>query len=212
MKNFLTHTKVLLCLLPLALLVTAKANAEPFKFTYIFKKDESAALTGYIVGKFDEQDSDIVWVRSFGTVSFRDVPYPAIEHNEFDSVPFGDRPVMSVSGTVLNFRACPSGFTTPDFQTGVPKKDCPFRSEGGFLVSHLLPPDGDGTATAAHPNVNQIFERPITVGNWSLELLPDADGDDIADAQDNCPTVSNTSQTDTDEDGIGNACDSSPAP
>ena len=37
--------------------------------------------------------------------------------------------------------------------------------------------------------------------------LPDSDGDGIADSLDNCPTVSNPEQTDTDGDGQGNACD-----
>lgn len=36
----------------------------------------------------------------------------------------------------------------------------------------------------------------------------DADNDGIEDADDNCPTVANASQTDTDNDGSGNACDS----
>jgi hypothetical protein len=35
----------------------------------------------------------------------------------------------------------------------------------------------------------------------------DTDGDGIADAQDNCPAVSNASQLDTDGDSVGDACD-----
>jgi hypothetical protein len=37
---------------------------------------------------------------------------------------------------------------------------------------------------------------------------PDADGDGIADANDNCPLTPNSDQLDTDNDGQGNACDS----
>lgn len=36
---------------------------------------------------------------------------------------------------------------------------------------------------------------------------PDADGDGVANAQDNCPMVYNPDQADTDGDGIGNSCD-----
>ena len=42
-------------------------------------------------------------------------------------------------------------------------------------------------------------------------LLPiDSDGDGVADSVDNCPTISNPSQTDSDGDGIGDDCDDTP--
>jgi hypothetical protein len=36
---------------------------------------------------------------------------------------------------------------------------------------------------------------------------PDADGDDVPDGADNCPSVANADQADTDNDGQGDACD-----
>jgi DNA-binding beta-propeller fold protein YncE len=40
--------------------------------------------------------------------------------------------------------------------------------------------------------------------------LPDADGDGIPDASDNCPTSANSDQSDLDNDGIGDVCDPYP--
>lgn len=44
--------------------------------------------------------------------------------------------------------------------------------------------------------------------DYTLEVRNDQDGDGIIDEEDNCPSVANADQTDTDGDGYGNACDS----
>jgi hypothetical protein len=36
---------------------------------------------------------------------------------------------------------------------------------------------------------------------------PDTDGDGVCNAVDNCPTVANLNQADSDNDGIGDACE-----
>ncbi len=40
-----------------------------------------------------------------------------------------------------------------------------------------------------------------------FSIIIDDDGDGVDDDEDNCPDISNTSQEDTDGDGVGNACD-----
>jgi hypothetical protein len=41
----------------------------------------------------------------------------------------------------------------------------------------------------------------------TINGCPDGDGDGVADWDDNCPSVDNTNQLDSDGDGLGNACD-----
>lgn len=59
-----------------------------------------------------------------------------------------------------------------------------------------------------------VLGYSFTAGQYQVRVilgpgLPgDFDNDNIPDATDNCPTVFNPDQTDTDEDGIGDCCDS----
>lgn len=50
-------------------------------------------------------------------------------------------------------------------------------------------------------------------GNWVLDACEpgDMDSDGITNINDNCPSVSNSAQTDSDSDGDGDACDNCPA-
>ncbi|MEO8602720.1 MAG: thrombospondin type 3 repeat-containing protein [bacterium] len=50
----------------------------------------------------------------------------------------------------------------------------------------------------------------VLVAKPDAAASPDADGDGIADASDNCPAAANATQSDADHDGIGDACDSCP--
>jgi hypothetical protein len=51
------------------------------------------------------------------------------------------------------------------------------------------------------------FAYPMSMRDEGPRTMADADGDGIADARDNCKDAFNPEQTDTDHDGLGDACD-----
>lgn len=64
--------------------------------------------------------------------------------------------------------------------------------------SHLNDPGR--RVTAAH------LDEHMRATGWLPPLSPDRDGDGRDDDQDNCPTVANPGQADTNRDGVGDAC------
>jgi hypothetical protein len=54
----------------------------------------------------------------------------------------------------------------------------------------------------------KLFLYAILISASSLSFAIDTDGDGVDDSIDNCVSVSNADQVDTDSDGIGNVCDS----
>jgi hypothetical protein len=66
---------------------------------------------------------------------------------------------------------------------------------------------GCGFSASPTPD-NPIVDA--TVGNEDMPMPGDMDGDGIADANDNCPTTSNSAQDDEDGDKKGDLCDPCP--
>jgi len=70
----------------------------------------------------------------------------------------------------------------------------------------------DSGATIPTSGIDYISNPIVAIPDiGAFEFQPDLDGDGISDSMDNCPSVSNPSQTDTDNDGIGNLCDAFPS-
>jgi hypothetical protein len=100
-------------------------------------------------------------------------------------------------------------------------------SPTGEIVSYQWDFDGDRVPdqTTNTPLVSHTFHQEISgdlalmatdaSGRQSIaaqHLAITADGDEIPAEADNCPGEENMAQTDTDGDGLGDACDPTPAP
>ena len=81
-------------------------------------------------------------------------------------------------------------------------------SPGDYEIVAELPASWTQTIPPNKPHAFKALK-----GTGLLEVSfgfynPDEDSDSIPNEQDNCPTVSNTDQKDSDSDGIGDVCDS----
>ena len=112
----------------------------------------------------------------------------------------------------------------------------PDAGSGGQLVTDAAPPsetdargaqpDGRATGGDARPDAAATDAAETdavaadaapadaaaadAAGSDAQPAGPDSDADGVADAVDNCPSVSNADQSDADADGAGDACDPRP--
>ncbi len=83
------------------------------------------------------------------------------------------------------------------------------RSQGdpSSFISWTAPDDGTYYVRVQRSGKDTVY------GTYDLRITPppDADGDDVPDGFDNCPSNANAGQEDADADGLGDACDSCPS-
>lgn len=92
-----------------------------------------------------------------------------------------------------------------DFEDNCPFTPNPSQSDDDFDGVGNACDTGDDSDGDGVPDVEDFCPR--TPGSASAFGCPDWDGDTWDDAIDNCPFTPNIDQIDSDEDGIGDACD-----
>lgn len=100
--------------------------------------------------------------------------------------------------------------TSPSFNVNVTQESrmCPWDDTNCFALHQLTLPAPPPAGTVWYWRVSVTTSSgPVTSPTWMLVAkLPDADLDGVDDSRDNCPTISNPDQRDSNRDGKGDAC------
>jgi hypothetical protein len=100
--------------------------------------------------------------------------------------------------------------TTPTFSQNVTSESraCSSADPNCFASHQLALPAPGPNGTIWYWRVSVATSTgPVTSATWMfIAKIADADRDGVEDARDNCPTVPNTDQRDSNRDGRGDAC------
>ena len=106
-----------------------------------------------------------------------------------------------------------AGLSSGEISTSININDLDSLSTPVIISSDYANPDFVGFGDVNGDGVNDIFVETnelrgeVAVIKSITNPNSDSDGDGVDDGVDNCPTVSNPTQTDTDSDGFGDPCD-----
>src|ERR1700749_1706333 len=90
---------------------------------------------------------------------------------------------------------------------GKKKRVCRHKRHHAAPPAPLPAPESSAPAPAVSSSPPVIVEEPPLEEEPPVEEVEDADGDGVPDSSDNCVSVANPDQTDSDADGYGDACD-----
>jgi hypothetical protein len=176
-------------------LLAPVANLSAISFDFML--DPAGATAGTRFKQFYAN----VYTNKPGSTTFFDCRFDYVATSgssaAFTTVAFGQGTTASAVGDRPG-----DGFTCPTTLAGMP---------AGSTASVLALNVGETSLTDA--NLGGYLDRAVintTTGNTTYDFdppPPDADGDGVPDATDNCPSTSNSDQVDSDGDGAGDACD-----
>jgi len=104
-----------------------------------------------------------------------------------------------------------TGVTDGGVYSAPPAPACDVQDREDGTVPGVDPvisgPDASGGFTVICSYTDSGGKTGSQTVTYTVEGAPDSDGDGVADAADNCPSMANADQADLDGDGTGNACD-----
>ncbi len=100
--------------------------------------------------------------------------------------------------------------TDPTFSQNVTEesRSCPMDDPNCFPLFQLTLPTPGPSGTVWYWRVDMTTSTgPVSSSTWMfVAVRPDADRDGVEDSRDNCPTIPNRDQRDSNRDGKGDAC------
>ncbi len=162
------------------------------------------------------------WLFPAGGNTFDATPVPGLEACNGGSVSIvaagcaidaGSR-CTDANGLSSNFRGLRVYSLIGAWSTSPTQMTAAAAASSAFFIGRsntIFAPAGAGPYYLFMGDNDGIFRdngRGYTVSlTWSDSCITDADGDGVADGEDNCPDVPNADQGDNDNDGVGDLCD-----